>query len=53
MPARYFELPASVMCDTRNVGAAVALRNVRSFATRSIRFRIWSKFAAIVTSLTG
>src|SRR5580765_3851758 len=41
--------PASVMCDTRNVGAAVVLRSSRSFATASIRFRIWSKFAAIVT----
>src|SRR5260221_2167107 len=47
------EVLASFMCDTRNVGAAVELRNSRSFATESIRFRISSKFAAIVTSLTG
>ena len=50
---RYFDVPASIMCDTRNVGAAVELRSSRSLATRSIRLRIWSKFAAIVTSLTG
>ena len=45
------DVPASVMCDTRNVGAAVELRISRSLATRSIRLRISSKFAAIVTSL--
>ena len=41
------------MCDTRNVGAAVELRSSRSSATASMRLRISSKFAAIVTSLTG
>lgn len=34
---RHFEVPATIMCDTRSVGEAMDVRSRKSLATPSIR----------------